>query len=231
MKSESHAEDKVKGIDFPLRGVWKIFHIPGHHRNAYDFVGLHPETLKYLRRHVLQNIFSGGLVEDWYGWGQEVFSPCRGVIDQAEDGWTDHRGVGFVRDFMKFFLLRRTPSRMTDDPRSVAGNFVTIRRSDNITVFLCHLKRGSIKVRAGDAVKEGDPLAEVGNSGNPFSPHLHFNLFAGMDKPLSGKSILAYLADPYVPSFCFNCFERWDDKGWKRIESETPEKGAKIRSC
>ena len=231
MEQTTKNDSKVSGLDFPLRGVWKVFHIPGHHRNAYDFVGLNSKTQKYLRGHILRNIFWGGSVEDWSGWSQPVLCPCEGVVVQAEDGWPDRREVGFVRDFLKFFLLRRTPSRMTDDARSVAGNFITIRRPDKITVFLCHLKKGSVRVKSGDRVRAGDLLAEVGNSGNSFSPHLHFNLFEGLEEPLTGKSIFGYLADPYVPPFRFHRFERWDGMGWKLAETEMPAKGEKIRSC
>jgi murein DD-endopeptidase MepM/ murein hydrolase activator NlpD len=39
-----------------------------------------------------------------------------------------------------------------------------------------HLKKGSVMVKAGDTVKAGQKIAEVGNSGNaPFS-HLHYHL-------------------------------------------------------
>jgi len=39
-----------------------------------------------------------------------------------------------------------------------------------------HLKRGSVKVKAGDTVKSGQQIAEVGNTGNSPIPHLHFHL-------------------------------------------------------
>ena len=45
---------------------------------------------------------------------------------------------------------------------------------------LAHLRRGSVRVRPGDRVAAGQPLAECGNSGNSSEPHLHFQL---MDHP------------------------------------------------
>lgn len=220
----------VVKIDFPLRGTWKIFHIPGHHQNAYDFVGLDSDTLKYFRKNALKNIFWGGSVEDWHSWAKPIFSPDNGIVVQAEDGWPDRREVGFVRGFIQFFFFRRPPSKITDDPRSIAGNFVTIRRADGIIVFMCHMKNGSVKVNPGDKVNVGDAIGEVGNSGNSLSPHLHLNLFKDTDQKLTGKTILEYLKGAYVPPFVFERFRRQINHDWALVQTETPQKGEKIQS-
>lgn len=39
-----------------------------------------------------------------------------------------------------------------------------------------HLKQGSAKVKKGDPVLAGDPIAEVGNSGYSWAPHLHVSV-------------------------------------------------------
>ncbi len=41
--------------------------------------------------------------------------------------------------------------------------------------FWYHLKKGSIKVREGQHVNEGEVLAQVGNSGSSSEPHLHIH--------------------------------------------------------
>jgi murein DD-endopeptidase MepM/ murein hydrolase activator NlpD len=169
-------------------------------------------------------------VEDWFGWSKPIFSPDNGIVIQAEDGWVDRQEVGFVRDFFQFFFLRRAPAKTTDDPRSVAGNFVTIQRPDGIIIFMCHLKTGSIKVKAGDPVNVGDLIGEVGNSGNSLSPHLHLNLFEDINMPLTGKSILKYLTGTQVTPFIFSNFYRQVDNDWVLVQEETPQKGDKIKS-
>jgi murein DD-endopeptidase MepM/ murein hydrolase activator NlpD len=40
-------------------------------------------------------------------------------------------------------------------------------------LVLAHLKQGSVTVHVGDAVRRGQPLAAVGNSGHTNEPHLH----------------------------------------------------------
>ena len=36
-----------------------------------------------------------------------------------------------------------------------------------------HLQKGSIQVKVGEIVKEGQPIAKVGNSGWTIQPHIH----------------------------------------------------------
>jgi murein DD-endopeptidase MepM/ murein hydrolase activator NlpD len=49
---------------------------------------------------------------------------------------------------------------------------------DRDYVFM-HLRAGSLLVAAGQAVSAGQPLAQVGNTGNSSAPHLHFEVWVG----------------------------------------------------
>ncbi|CAM3837206.1 MULTISPECIES: M23 family metallopeptidase [Bacillus cereus group] len=63
-----------------------------------------------------------------------------------------------------------------DDFQSMAGNHIYIRLDESGTfLILAHLKKGSIKVREGQHVNEGEVLAQVGNSGSSSEPHLHIH--------------------------------------------------------
>ncbi len=92
-------------------------------------------------------------------WGAEVVSPCEGVVAAVVDGLADHS----------------PPDR---DPVNRAGNHVAIE-SGGATVYLAHLMRGSVAVRAGDTVRAGQLLGRVGNSGNTTEPHLHIHAERG----------------------------------------------------
>jgi urea transporter len=69
------------------------------------------------------------------------------------------------------------------------GNTVVIRHTAGLYSKLSHLKKNSIKVKPGDAVKQGDLLGFCGNSGRSPEPHLHFQLQA---TPYIGSKTLAY---------------------------------------
>lgn len=57
-----------------------------------------------------------------------------------------------------------------------SGNYVTIDHGNNIQTTYCHMKYGSIKVKAGDTVKKGDVLGVKGSTGFATGAHLHFGV-------------------------------------------------------
>ncbi|WP_151717834.1 M23 family metallopeptidase [Gemmobacter serpentinus] len=56
------------------------------------------------------------------------------------------------------------------------GNGVVLSHEDDWETQYCHLKQGSIRVKAGDRVAAGTPLGEIGLSGMTEFPHLHLSL-------------------------------------------------------
>ncbi|PKJ55842.1 M23 family metallopeptidase [Bacillus sp. SN10] len=64
----------------------------------------------------------------------------------------------------------------SDDFQSMEGNHIYLRLDETGTfLILAHLKKGSIKVKEGQHVNEGEFLAQVGNSGSSSEPHLHIH--------------------------------------------------------
>ncbi len=105
-------------------------------------------------------------------WGAKVVSPCDGLIAAAVDELPD-----------------LPPPRR--DPAHPAGNHVAIE-SGGATIYLAHLGRGSVAVRAGDRVRAGQAIGRVGNSGNTTEPHLHVHAEKG---PYPGR----FSGQPAVP--------------------------------
>jgi hypothetical protein len=110
-------------------------------------------------------------LESYVIYGQPIFSPCDGKISVVVDD----------------FLDQTPPATDTENP---AGNHVLIECGD-IEVLLAHLRNNSAKVTVGEVVAVGDPLGEVGNSGNTSEPHLHIHAERGGEPGviLDGKSV------------------------------------------
>lgn len=94
-------------------------------------------------------------------YGDTIFSPCDGKIVKTKDG-QDNAPLG-VAD--------------TLNPR---GNYIVLEYQNNLIV-MGHMLKNSIMVSTGDIVKKGQPIAQVGNSGNTTQPHLHIHAIAGTD--------------------------------------------------
>lgn len=52
------------------------------------------------------------------------------------------------------------------------GNYITIAHNDGFATIYAHLS--SLSVASGSIVSAGDQIGTVGNSGNSYGPHLHF---------------------------------------------------------
>ncbi|MCX6287183.1 MAG: urea transporter [Bacteroidetes bacterium] len=75
------------------------------------------------------------------------------------------------------------------------GNTIVIRHADQLYSKLSHLKKGSFKVGAGDAVKKGQVVASCGNSGRSPVPHIHFQI---QSTPYIGSKTLDYPISHYI---------------------------------
>lgn len=56
------------------------------------------------------------------------------------------------------------------------GNGILIEHDANWTTQYCHLRKGGMKVKQGDKVSAGQPIAEIGLSGISDHPHLHLTV-------------------------------------------------------
>lgn len=149
-----------RAMTFPLKDGWFVVAQGGG-------VGL----LNYHSKHRAQRyalditavnaagFHSSGLLPDdparYVIFGKPVISPCTGIVVAAVDGLPD--------------LSPPTPD---PDRNNAAGNHVVLA-CDGLQVELAHLHRGSVMLKAGEPVRAGQPLGQVGNSGNTTEPHLH----------------------------------------------------------
>ncbi|MDX2431557.1 MAG: urea transporter, partial [Bacteroides sp.] len=156
-------------ICLPFLGSWTVSQAhDGEHthkeefRHAWDFVITDSEDQQFMG--------SGDLLSDYYCYDKLVLAPANGTIELVLDRIADNK-VGEV------------------NLKENWGNTVIIKHDDHLYSSLSHLKEGSIKVKEGDSIKEGDEIGRCGNSGRSPYPHLHFQL---QETPYIGSVTMEY---------------------------------------
>ncbi len=218
-------------VQFPLRGEWLSPNTPGtkvpsHGTNqlgtryAYDFIQVDWNRMgtPAYRVGVMQYLFSGVKLSDYYCWGQEVYSPCDGIVVVAEDGYAENEKTNLLADMSNAYKNAHYFDPEKDDIQSVAGNYVIIKYSENVYAALCHLQTGSVQVSVGQMIKKGEVIGRVGHSGNSFAPHLHFQLMDSGDITVANG----------VPC-AFEQYEIFQDNEWQIIENGIPTDKDRIR--
>lgn len=125
-------------------------------RYAQDWFAVDPVTGQVSNGNVT-------LATDFLGYGKELYAVADGTVVDISDGMPDN-GIYKVPPF----------SFATG-----AGNSVIIDIGNNTYACYVHTIPGSIRVKKGDTVKEGQVIALLGNSGQSDIPHLHFEVVTG----------------------------------------------------
>jgi Peptidase family M23 len=151
-------KDTVK-LKLPFSGQWIVYE-GGHgvFNNGYQL----SEEQRFSMDFVLLkngNPFEGDGTtnEQFYCFGQPVLAPGDGTV------------VRVVND-----IGDNPPGQPSMD--KPYGNMILIKHSDNEYSMLVGLKQNSIKLKHGDTVKQGDQVAECGNSGRLAAPMVHYQL-------------------------------------------------------
>jgi hypothetical protein len=89
-----------------------------------------------------------------------------------------------VADATVVTAVDQYPDQIPDAPTGVTlenaeGNRVILDLGEGRYALYAHLKPGSITVREGDRVAQGQVIGELGNSGSSTGPHLHFHVMDG----------------------------------------------------
>ena len=118
--------------------------------------------------------FSGNetIARDYYGFGKELYAVGNGT-------------VVYVRDGVKDIEITTQKPPVTVD--SALGNGVVIDLGNKKYACYGHMVNGSVRVKVGDTVTEGQVIGLMGNTGNSDAPHLHFQVITDNPSVLGGE--------------------------------------------
>lgn len=142
-------------LNTPFFGRWQVYqgcfgrftHKPPW-QHALDFI---------ITEHGRSFRGAGQALGDYHCFGLPVLSPAYGHIVRVRDHVVDN-ALGEVNVAENW------------------GNFVLIRLQSGLHVLLAHLQQGSVRVKEGQYVMPGEPLASCGNSGRSLQPHVHLQV-------------------------------------------------------
>jgi len=101
---------------------------------------------------------------DWFGYGAEVIAVADGVVVSTRNDQQEHNPLE----------PQPEPVALTTD--GLFGNYVVLKIAPGVFAGYAHLQRGSVAVKPGDHIRQGQLLGRLGQSGNSAAPHLHFQL-------------------------------------------------------
>ena len=112
-------------------------------------------------------------LENWYGYGKPIYAPGAGIVREAvndipDNAFKDARATGIAHPKLA----------AGQDPKDI-GNYVLIDHQDGEYSLLVHMKPGSVRVKAGDRVAQGEQIGQIGFAGDAIFPHLHYSLMEG----------------------------------------------------
>jgi murein DD-endopeptidase MepM/ murein hydrolase activator NlpD len=118
------------------------------------------------------------------GYGREILAPAAGTVVYARNDvpTTPHPGEEPGDNWYR---------TLHDPVMAYAGNCVIIDHGNSEYSVMMHMQPGSVTVKVGDRVATGQVIGRLGNSGDAFGPHVHYQLQSGpelfRDEPLPFK--------------------------------------------
>jgi len=109
--------------------------------------------------------------KNWYSYGALIYAPAAGVVVASANDVPDNEYRG------KTITTPPLPSGADPD----LGNYVMIDHGNREFSLFPHMMPGSVRLKAGQSVRQGEAIGQVGFSGDAIFPHVHYSLLAGPD--------------------------------------------------
>lgn len=228
MVTSSGSGAAVIELSLPFVGLWRAQNspsrrVPSHgsdlfgERYAIDFVSVDDRRRTAAIRD-WRTLLATEPPERFFAFGRPLLAPASGIVADLHEGELDHEGRRSQLALLPYALGQA--ARLRRGLAAITGNYVTISLSDGSHfVALAHLRAGSVRVRIGQQVVEGEQIADCGNSGNSTQPHVHIQAMDSADLSVARG----------VP-MTFRAFREWPSraKGWQVREGGMPGEGAVV---
>ena len=153
----------IRGTGMITQGMWNNGGHSGYgNQFAFDLNGLTPNYSAMLK--------DSEELTAYATWGREVLAPADGQVVSVRNDIPDN-GPGVNPED----VFAKLPEPML----ATAGNTVVLSHGNSEYSVVMHLQKGSVRVTKGQTVKRGDVIGLIGNSGDSFGPHLHFQVQKG----------------------------------------------------
>lgn len=180
---------------------------------AIDFVMIQDNDSfkKPYQRSFLEYLFQGLALDDFYGWGQTIYSPIDGEVIEIKNDIAERNPVNIFKDFSNTLKVTRDFTQGSVPLASITGNYVLLKCSDDIYALFAHLQKGSIIVKPGQRIRVNQPLGQLGHSGNSTMPHLHMQFMSSSN----------YKVAQGIP-FVFREYEVKRNSKWEKVCNSIP---------
>jgi len=167
----------------PLHGrilVWEGHDFYAHHRR----VPLHDARVQRMGIRANANRYGSDLViideqgnmyrndawnkKNWFSYGAPIYAPGEGIVVGAENRYPENEYDG------KKIKYPQAPPGADED----LGNFVMIDHGSGEFSVMPHMLAGSVAVKKGAKLRQGQLVGRVGFSGDAIFPHVHYSLLS-----------------------------------------------------
>ncbi len=118
---------------------------------------------------------------NWPGFGHEVMAVADGEVVTVHDGVPENTPLEPLK--------ASSPNAIKE--ADIPGNHVIekiTQNGKNYYVLYAHMQPGTLRVKVGDRIKEGQLIGLLGNTGNSTVPHLHLHVSDAND-PLKSEGV------------------------------------------
>ncbi|MFW3171002.1 M23 family metallopeptidase [Geodermatophilus sp. CPCC 206100] len=183
-------------LRLPFSGTWLARNsparrVPSHGTHlfattyAMDFVAVRGRRTATTRD--WRTLLATEPADRFAAFGRPVLAPAAGRVVAVHDGEDDHEARRSPLTLLSYAATQAARAR--GGAAALAGNHVVLELDGGSGfVVLAHLRRGSIRVRAGEPVAAGGQVGACGNSGNSTQPHVHVQVMDAAD-PLAARGL------------------------------------------